>query len=612
MASKGGRIGIVLIRIVLSGILLVSLFSACGKKNIEPEVVDNPEEAVWKLNKNVEGLKNLAAGCAAADSIAIFSIQYNDDGSVLYRVNMKEGGDVNLYSEVVTLKIKVPELSMNQVGNDFFWTINGSFLTDLNGERIAVADDSEPISFHLLDESIVCKVRESVVGEYPTTKADYLARDVALDYDVDKSVFKLRLSSGFSTMLPTVEGFRLLKENVPNQSYYKDIFLDAGIGLTSRKSLAAASYLGLSLEGVSFSRSTNEATSEEYDLQNAILGGDADDLNGRLLFPDGQPRFKLLFVNGGNALQHGQSLTEESRNNMSTFFENGGSYVGTCAGAFFASKGSGGNPNNPYYISIWPGVMNQTGLKDTYTGIIIEEKSPLLSYDGLGGTHYVDSVRHNGGGFPRDLPDGTEVLARYDYEKKSAVHHQPAIWAYKRSAVSGRMVNTGSHPEEVWSGERRELTAAMVRYALDGRGSVSIKGYLENGVERLMEKGTNDHDPGFSRIGDLQTHHFATYIPSDAINIRVELHSSSAFDLVLLMNQDTYAFPELAEYKSVSRGANQHLDFSSLREGLWYISVKCMTTVKVEDAEYGKTYVGNTEVLNGVPYSIKITWDKVR
>ena len=81
---------------ILSGILLVSIVSTCGKNNQEPEVVDNPQEAVWKLNKNVEGLKNLAAACVAADSIAIFSIQYNEDGSVLYRVNMKDGGDVDL------------------------------------------------------------------------------------------------------------------------------------------------------------------------------------------------------------------------------------------------------------------------------------------------------------------------------------------------------------------------------------------------------------------------------------------------------------------------------------------------------------------------------------
>ena len=82
MFFKGDRVGILLGRTVLAGITVVSMLSACNKKNQEPEVIDNPQEAVWRLNKNVEGLKDLAASIVAADSIAIFSIQYNEDGSV--------------------------------------------------------------------------------------------------------------------------------------------------------------------------------------------------------------------------------------------------------------------------------------------------------------------------------------------------------------------------------------------------------------------------------------------------------------------------------------------------------------------------------------------------
>ena len=86
MVFYGGRVGVILVRTFVSGILIMSISTACNKKNAEPEIVDNPQEAVWKLNKNVEGLKNIAAGIAAADSVAIFSIQYNEDGSVLYRL----------------------------------------------------------------------------------------------------------------------------------------------------------------------------------------------------------------------------------------------------------------------------------------------------------------------------------------------------------------------------------------------------------------------------------------------------------------------------------------------------------------------------------------------
>ena len=595
-------------RTVVAGITIMLLFSACNKRNSDPEIVDNPQEAVWKLNKNVEGLKSIAAGCAAADSVAIFSIQYNEDGSVLYRLNLKESGDVDLYSEIVTRKIVVPELSMNKAENDLYWTINGTFLTDQSGNRIAVTDDSMPISFSLQDETIFCKIRDSIIGEYPLTKADYLARDVALDYDLDEDLFKLRLSSGYNTLLPTIEGFQLVKENVPNRSYYKDVFLDAGVGLTSRKSLAVAKYLGLSLEGISFSRADNELG--ERELQNAIISGSPEDINGRLLYPDGLPRYKLLFVNGSSSKTHGQSFDEKGLENMRLFVENGGSYVGTCAGAFFASNGYDGKANYPYYLSIWPGMMEHTGLQGVYSGMFIEKNSPLLRYYGFGGDHYVDSVRHNLGGYPVDLPAGTEVLARFDYPTKSNVHMAPAIWAYKKNQATGRIVQTGSHPEEVPSGERRDLTAAMVRYALDGRAPASLKGYLRNGDIRVMDKKTPDNDPDFTRIGDLQTHHFASYLPSEAKNVVVEVSSDyNSCDLVLMMSQDSYAFSDTAEHKSSEPGAKQRLVFTSIREGLWYIAVQCLTTVTAELTDYGQAYTNNTEVLNGVPYRISVSWE---
>lgn len=119
---------------------------------------------------------------------------------------------------------------------------------------------------------------------------------------------------------------------VPQKAFYKDVFLDAGVGLTSRKFLYAARYLNLSTEGISFSRSN--ASDEEIALQNDIIAGDESDTNGRLLYPDGQPRYRLLFVNGGKATTHGKSLNKEAINNMQQFINNGGCYVGTCAGAF--------------------------------------------------------------------------------------------------------------------------------------------------------------------------------------------------------------------------------------------------------------------------------------
>ena len=593
--------------IVFSSFIL-SFFPSCLKADdlYSEEQQDTPHEVVKKLNKNVVGLKGLAEACMRADSVAFFGIDYLTDGSVLYWLNLEKGGDIELYSEIVSSEMSVPELSMSKIGDVFFWTLNGAYLTDSDGTKVSVAGMAKPV-FSMDDESIYCKVNNAIVGYFPITKADYLARDVFLDYDIDNSAFNLRLSSGYRTTLPTISAFHLLEEKVINQSYYKDVFLDAGIGMTSRKSLAAADYLGLSLEGMSFSYSN--ATSKEYSMQDAIISGDSNDLNGRLLYPDGQPRYRLLFVNGGNSTTHGHSLRKDGLENMRTFVINGGSYVGTCAGAFLASNGYDGNANYPYYLSIWPGMMQHTGLSKTYSGMFIENDSPLLDYFDFGGDYYVDSIRHNTGGYPIDCPSGTEVLARYDYPKKASVNKQPSIWAYKASPKSGRVILEGSHPEEVPNGERRDLTAAMMLYAMDGGGVVSLKGFLKNGEERLMDKKTSDHNPAYTRIGDLQTHHFATYIPSDAKSIRVEVSSNSKCDLALMMNQETYAFSDVAKYKSAVSGAKQQLYFPTVREGLWFIAVQCLTTVSVTETDYGQEYSGNLEVLNGIPYRILISWE---
>lgn len=395
---------------------------------------------------------------------------------------------------------------------------------------------------------------------------------------------------------------------VPIKAFYKDVFLDSGIGLTSRKFLYAARYLGLSTEGVSLPRSG--ATVEDSILQNRIIAGDENDTNGCLLYPDGQPRYRLLFVNGGSSTTHGKSLNETALHNMRLFVQNGGSYVGTCAGAFFASNGNNSNHDYPYYLSLWPGIMIQSGIKNKTTGMFIEPDSPLLQYYDYGGDDYVSDIRHNKGGYPVEIPSGTEVLARYDYPAKPDVHNQPSIWAYKYDSIAGRVVMEGSHPEEVSSGERRDLTAAMMQYAMDGVGMTTIKGILNNGEVRLMDKTTEDDTPLYTKIGDLQCHHFIVVIPEGAHHITVTIDSHVDCDLSLMMCHDTYAYPEDADYISSNKGAYQQFSFSTLETGIWYVTVQCLSTIETKGTDYGQSYTDPLGVLNGVPYQITVSWHK--
>ena len=604
-----GPLNRLFVRIFLVLGLIVSAFSACMSSAIElkPEDDGTPSTTVVKLNKNVNGLRDLANACIKADSIAVFSFEYNEDGSVLYCLNLKEWGDIELYSEIVSKKFLVPELSMVRVENAFYWTVNGEILTDSKGNRVSVTDLKRPLSFVLHGDSIFCRIKRTTVREYPATRADYLSKDVAYDYDSDNKSFIFRLSSGLSLSLPAISAFRLLELEVPNRSFYKDVFMDAGIVLTSRKSLAAATYLGLSLEGISLPYSN--PSEEDKALQTAIISGEPDDLNGRLLYPDGQPRYRLLFVNGGTPTSHGVYLGLSGVGNMRAFVENGGSYVGVCAGAMLAAKGYDDIPNYRYFLSVWPGIMLQSKVKSTRLGMSIEEDSPLLRYFDFGGDNYVANIRHNNGGVPLELLPGTEVLARYDKPNKSIIHNQPSILAYKKTAKSGRVIMEGSHPEEDTEGECLDLTAAMLLYAMDGVGVTTLKGFLKNGEKRVMNKKSSDNYPDYTRIGDLQTHHFAAYIPSDAKNVRVMVSGSGKCDLALMMNQGTFAYSDVAEYKSAIPGAEQQLSFPTIREGLWFIAVQCLTTVTITDTSYGQEYGGNLEVLNGIPYQISISWE---
>lgn len=594
-------------RIPILGILSMFVISACLNKSLEPVEDGTPLGVVWKLNKNVEGLRHLADACIKMDSVAIFSLNYKDDGCVLYWLSMKDCGDIELFSEILSDEFMVPELSMDRDDNTFYWMVNGVFLMDANGNRVVVNDLAKPVSFFLHNGSICCRVKNTIVSEYPTTKTDeYLAKDVAIDYNVERMEFNLSLSSGFITAIPTISQFHLLDETVLSRSFYKDIFLDAGIELNSRSTLPAADYLGLSLEGMSFP--LHNYSSKDKAFQTAIIAGDSKDLNGRLLYPDGQPRYRLLYVNGGNSTSHGQSLGANGRDNMRIFVENGGSYLGICAGAFLASNGYDGKADYPNYLSIWPGMMKHTGLKDIRFGMFIENESPLLKYYAFGEDSYVDSVYHSSGGYPTEFPLKTEILARYDYPKKGSVHRKPSIWAYKESSQSGRIVMSGSHPESYTSGERRDLTAAMMQYAMDGEGVVSLKGLLKNGEIRIMDKETSDNNPAYTKIGDLQTHHFATFIPANARNISVKLDSPSNCDFTLKMNQKSNTSDEVW-YQSSAPGSKQRLFFPSIREGIWFVSVQCLTTVYVAETDYAVEYVGKTEVLNGIPYKISISWE---
>lgn len=409
-------------------------------------------------------------------------------------------------------------------------------------------------------------------------------------------------------------------QNYPS-GYYKDIYCDGGLSLSHPKRLPSAVTLGLSMETLrAVAKSKNNTFMDTLSQNRAFVGYDTD-VNGILLYPDGAPRFRMLFVNGGSGATHGRSYTEPGRENIRAFIKAGGCYLGQCAGAYISSQGthkrdSAGKSYNKYYteyLGIYPGVVTNASLVDTYVGVTVPKDSKMLKYSDFGGDYHIDSVYHNGGCFMdyNDLIPGGEILFEYDYPAKK-MHGNGAVWCWKENEYTGRVMASGPHPEFKVEGEQLEMMEAMITYCLEGNGVPRIKGELINYQPRQMVKKTEDKDPAYTKIGDKQFHHFTINVPDNTDTLKVNLSSilnAKDYDLYLLGSYEGPAFFQNSKYKNIKRGIDKVLTIPNPKPGKLYISVFCDTTVTAEEStNYGTVYSGRLDVLNGVPYIIEVQY----
>ena len=386
--------------------------------------------------------------------------------------------------------------------------------------------------------------------------------------------------------------------------FYKDIFMSGGKNLTSRKTLHAAESLALAYEYYAGSDAAR---------QNQMLVGHPADENGLLLYPDGQPRFRMLYVNGGAATDHGKSLTAAGRDRLRQFHRAGGSYCGSCAGSFLSGRNTDDHAEpRPGYLHIFPFNTLNTGIKKTPLRHQIPDDSPLLRYRDFGDDYAVDEVYHNNGNWLRtdDGPDGmadVEVLARYDHPDHK-IDGGAAIWAYRPDECLGRIVNIGSHPEGSSTGEKLALTEACFLYALAGTGQPQLKATLQYGQPCTMDRRSSDDQPLRARIGDRQYHHFAFDVSPDEPQVNIELSSDQDVDLHLFLSDKSLAFRKQATHLDVRRGANKSIQ-RELPPGRWYVSVYCATAVDtIDDADAGfHRIIGDRDILNGTAYTITVS-----
>jgi len=201
---------------------------------------------------------------------------------------------------------------------------------------------------------------------------------------------------------------------------------------------------------------------------------------------------------------------------------------------------------------------------------------------------------------------------RYDFNTKingKSIDNKVSAWAYKSNLEAGRVVLIGSHPETVTSGDRLYLMAAMMRYALDGNGDPTLKGELINGRKRTMYKSTRDNNPDSTMIGDKQYHHFKIEIPPNTKVLDIILEGDNSFDIFLYIRKGDFAFKTEADYVYLSKGVDKTIHIDNPEEGTWFVGVECNTTVDVIKTSWGYEYTGDLDVLNGVPYSIRASWE---
>lgn len=424
-----------------------------------------------------------------------------------------------------------------------------------------------------------------------------------------------------------------VRTDVVEQGFYKDLFMDGGIRLTHRTSLPSAKELGLSMEFLATGAEVDDiATASDTTIQTAIMSQSADDENGVLLYPDGEPRFKMIYMNGGKSTSHATSLMEKGAKGIvriRTFFYNGGGYLGTCAGAFMTGTGYD-DKEQDYYLRICTFKPKHTKVSADSMSMAVESNCPLLKYYDFGGDRYIENIYHNGGCYANEgLCSGAQVLLRYStagHKNEAArnVNGKISAWDFKKDIYSGRLCAIGSHPEGKTKGEQLDLMCAFEKYILDGMGIATIKDTLLNGKEVAMTKSTSQGDPAHTKIGDLQNHHFALWVPEGAKNVTITLQRQGGetyedCELNLYVKKGSFAFKtEKLDAAVIGTEDYKATTFPAPEKGLYYVCVNCATTVESAKTSYsnenGKTgyyykYSGHTEVLNGVPYTIKATWE---
>jgi len=610
----------------------------------------------------------------------------NIQSKVLPMVSEVDGGALsfhNLYGLLKitltsSLNVKIKKMTLHDLGGNMLWgrcsvpvqadTLAYSNLTLTGGDNSTsilwdsyVTVNNTPKSFYFcVPPGALDRGFSIVLYAYDTTQEDGVGKAYTFLQKISSPVAAER------SVIINIDQAAITEKSEPldekARGYYKTLFVNGGVGinhLVDENDLPWIKSMGLDkdFEYVSASNTKEQDSITALGiLVSAPSNTDVtwNDENGVLLYPDGKPRFRAVYVNGGSSQRHGRFLSQDGRDRFHDFYYKGGSYVASCAGTFLATKYVDGvnsynnsDESENFTFGIWPGELYHTKMPVNISkyGSIWTSLKAETAFGGFSAGDTIELVRHHGGSYlpnttyssalipqPERLfsyqyttdPSAATDSTRYTYNNlmnyeifgaKKTKRDSTCIWAYKNASTTGRAVLCGSHPEDNISTSQIQLMSNMMEYALQGSGSATLKATLEFGTVREMNALWSDGTPLFARIGDRQYHHFkfeTTEVLDELIlTLGSQYDAASGIDLYLALRKGGPAWLSDADYVLCNKGGNKEFRIENLPDGTWYVSVYCATTVtstKTIATSYRKffKYSGKTETLDGIAYTIKV------
>ena len=252
-----------------------------------------------------------------------------------------------------------------------------------------------------------------------------------------------------------------------------DVFTYGGAALTSRALKGEPALLGWTQD--SFLSSSVSASKR-------VMGGDKNDPNGVLLDENGDPEYPVIFLNGGRS-RASRMIGEAGRANVVSHVMQGGSIVGSCAGAFML------NDSWRYHLGLMPLRMpsNRSGTQ-TVSFAHLDDGHPVKEflYD-HGVTDYIVSGIPQLGG-PRFNPanaraDGIEFIGEIIGASKrirSTVGTYYAV-GYQPPGALGFVIGASGHLEYNRKPQHVIANAALLNYARL-RSQIETPVYLGEGA----------------------------------------------------------------------------------------------------------------------------------